>query len=116
MSTRRCWQASTGPIRLCVAIIPPRTKRMGFAGVQNFPTVGLIDGPFRENLEETGMRYRLEVEMHGPAHQMDLLTLALRVRRGRGRTDGQGRGRRRGGPHGTDHQRQHRRKNRPDAG
>src|ERR1700712_1961565 len=41
----------------------PELKRLGFSGVQNFPTVGLIDGTFRANLEETGMSYRLEVEM-----------------------------------------------------
>jgi predicted TIM-barrel enzyme len=47
---------------------------LGFAGVQNFPTVGLIDGIFRQNLEETGMGYGLEVEMIGAARQLDLLT------------------------------------------
>lgn len=47
---------------------------MGFSGVQNFPTVGLIDGTFRQNLEETGMSYALEVEMIRLAHQKDLLT------------------------------------------
>ncbi|HWA98457.1 MAG TPA: phosphoenolpyruvate hydrolase family protein [Pirellulales bacterium] len=47
---------------------------MGFAGVQNFPTVGLCDGLFRANLEETGMSYRLEVELIATAHAMDLLT------------------------------------------
>jgi len=46
----------------------------GFAGVQNFPTVGLIDGEFRANLEETRMGYDREVEMIGMARQMDLLT------------------------------------------
>ncbi|HUD63249.1 MAG TPA: phosphoenolpyruvate hydrolase family protein [Candidatus Sulfotelmatobacter sp.] len=46
----------------------------GFSGVQNFPTVGLIDGVFRQNLEETGMSYTLEVEMIRLAHHMDLLT------------------------------------------
>jgi predicted TIM-barrel enzyme len=46
----------------------------GFAGVQNFPTVGLIDGVFRQNLEETGMSYTLEVEMIALAHQKGLLT------------------------------------------
>jgi predicted TIM-barrel enzyme len=46
----------------------------GFSGVQNFPTVGLIDGTFRQNLEETGMSYALEVEMIGLAHEKDLLT------------------------------------------
>ncbi len=47
---------------------------IGFSGVQNFPTVGLIDGSFRQNLEETGMSYALEVEMIRLAHQKDLLT------------------------------------------
>jgi predicted TIM-barrel enzyme len=49
-------------------------KAMGIAGVQNFPTVGLIDGVFRQNLEETGMSYALEVEMIRIARSMDLLT------------------------------------------
>ncbi|HEY5585044.1 MAG TPA: phosphoenolpyruvate hydrolase family protein [Ruminiclostridium sp.] len=49
-------------------------KDMGFTGVQNFPTVGLIDGVFRQNLEETGMGYDLEVEMIRKAHELDLLT------------------------------------------
>jgi predicted TIM-barrel enzyme len=49
-------------------------KSLGFAGVQNFPTVGLIDGTFRDNLEETGMGFDLEIEMIGEAHEMDLLT------------------------------------------
>jgi predicted TIM-barrel enzyme len=47
---------------------------VGFSGVQNFPTVGLIDGVFRQNLEETGMSYALEVEMIRLAHEKDLLT------------------------------------------
>jgi predicted TIM-barrel enzyme len=47
---------------------------LGFSGVQNFPTVGLIDGTFRANLEETGMGYGLEVDMIGQAHALDLLT------------------------------------------
>jgi predicted TIM-barrel enzyme len=47
---------------------------LGFSGVQNFPTVGLIDGVFRANLEETGMSYGLEVDMIRDAHGMDLLT------------------------------------------
>jgi predicted TIM-barrel enzyme len=46
----------------------------GFSGVQNFPTVGLIDGLFRKNLEETGMGFGLEVDMIRLAHEMDLLT------------------------------------------
>jgi predicted TIM-barrel enzyme len=46
----------------------------GFSGVQNFPTVGLIDGTFRQNLEETGMGYGLEVDLIRTAHEMGLLT------------------------------------------
>lgn len=49
-------------------------KALGFAGVQNFPTVGLIDGTFRANLEETGMSYDLEVEMIARANARDMLT------------------------------------------
>lgn len=51
-----------------------QVQDLGFAGVQNFPTVGLIDGQFRANLEETGMSYDLEVDMIAMAHKMDLLT------------------------------------------
>lgn len=51
-----------------------KLKHLGFAGVQNFPTVGLIDGTFRANLEETGMGYDLEVDMVRAAHAADLLT------------------------------------------
>ncbi len=49
-------------------------KDLGFAGIQNFPTVGLIDGTFRSNLEETGMGFNLEVECIAAAHEMDMLT------------------------------------------
>lgn len=49
-------------------------KALGFAGIQNFPTVGLCDGLFRANLEETGMSYRQEVECIALARKMDLLT------------------------------------------
>ncbi|GAA0273060.1 phosphoenolpyruvate hydrolase family protein [Cryptosporangium japonicum] len=49
-------------------------RDIGFAGVQNFPTVGLIDGVFRANLEETGMGFGLEVDMIRAAHELDLLT------------------------------------------
>jgi predicted TIM-barrel enzyme len=49
-------------------------KRAGFSGVQNFPTVGLIDGQFRANLEETGMGFDKEVELIRLAHERDLLT------------------------------------------
>lgn len=51
-----------------------RLIALGFSGVQNFPTVGLIDGTFRANLEETGMGYGLEVEMIARARKLDLLT------------------------------------------
>jgi predicted TIM-barrel enzyme len=49
-------------------------KSLGFAGVQNFPTVGLIDGQFRANLEETGMGFQLEIDCIAAAHELDLLT------------------------------------------
>src|SRR5438046_10128221 len=58
-------------------LLRPFLKRLidlGFSGVQNFPTVGLIDGVFRANLEETGMGYALEVEMIRQARELDLLT------------------------------------------
>ncbi len=51
-----------------------QVKEIGFSGVQNFPTVGLCDGLFRQNLEETGMGYGLEVNMIRRAHELDLLT------------------------------------------
>lgn len=49
-------------------------RRVGFSGIQNFPTVGLIDGNFRKNLEETGMSYSLEVDVVARARKKDLLT------------------------------------------
>jgi predicted TIM-barrel enzyme len=49
-------------------------RELGFAGIQNFPTVGLIDGTLRKNLEETGMSYRMEVDCIAAAHDMGLLT------------------------------------------
>lgn len=51
-----------------------QVKDIGFAGVQNFPTVGLIDGTFRANLEETGMGYGPEVDMIKAANELDLIT------------------------------------------
>lgn len=51
-----------------------RLIQLGFSGVQNFPTVGLIDGMFRANLEETGMGYGLEIDLIQKAHALDLLT------------------------------------------
>jgi len=63
----------TDPFRV-MPVFLKQLKEMGFSGVQNFPTVGLIDGIFRQNLEETGMGYKLEVEMIRKAHELDLLT------------------------------------------
>lgn len=63
----------TDPFRVMDKFLE-QLKDMGFAGVQNFPTVGLIDGVFRQNLEETGMGYDLEVEMIRKAHALDMLT------------------------------------------
>lgn len=63
----------TDPFRLMDRFLR-ELREMGFAGVQNFPTVGLIDGMFRLNLEETGMGFSAEVEMIAQASDLDLLT------------------------------------------
>jgi len=63
----------TDPFRL-MPVFLRELKAMGFDGVQNFPTVGLIDGVFRQNLEETGMSYDLEIEMIREARGVGLLT------------------------------------------
>ena len=63
----------TDPFRLMPQFLD-EIRAAGFAGVQNFPTVGLIDGVFRANLEETGIRYEQEVDMIRLAHSRDLLT------------------------------------------
>ncbi|RFU29003.1 hypothetical protein B7463_g7342, partial [Scytalidium lignicola] len=63
----------TDPFRL-MPVFLKQIKEIGFSGVQNFPTVGLIDGSFRQHLEETGMSYEEEVKMIKLAHEMDLLT------------------------------------------
>lgn len=63
----------TDPFRLMPNFLQ-QIKQAGFDGVQNFPTVGLIDGTFRLNLEETGMGFDLEVDMIRQAHEIDLLT------------------------------------------
>lgn len=63
----------TDPMRIMDRFLI-QIRDLGFAGVQNFPTVGLIDGDFRANLEETGMGYDREVEMIRLARQLDLLT------------------------------------------
>ena len=63
----------TDPFRVMPRFLD-ELKRIGFSGVQNFPTVGLIDGTFRQNLEETEMGYDLEVEMIAEAHRKEMLT------------------------------------------
>jgi len=63
----------TDPFRL-MPVFLKQIKEMGFSGVQNFPSVGLIDGTFRANLEETGMGYDKEVEMVRIARDLDLIT------------------------------------------
>jgi predicted TIM-barrel enzyme len=63
----------TDPFRI-IPVFLRELKAMGFDGVQNFPTVGLIDGIFRANLEETGMSYSLEVDMIREARKLDMLT------------------------------------------
>jgi len=63
----------TDPFRLMSTFLS-ELKELGFVGVQNHPTVGLIDGSFRANLEQTGMGYGLEIEMIRLAHELDLLT------------------------------------------
>src|SRR5215468_9213336 len=63
----------TDPFRVMERFLV-EVKHAGFAGVQNFPTVGLIDGTFRQGLEETGMGYDKEVAMIAAAHALDLLT------------------------------------------
>jgi predicted TIM-barrel enzyme len=63
----------TDPFRQ-MSLFLKRVAEVGFSGVQNFPTVGLIDGLFRQNLEETGMGYGLEIDMIRQAHEMDLFT------------------------------------------
>jgi len=63
----------TDPFRMMDHFLP-QLKAQGFAGVQNFPTVGLIDGNFRANIEETGMSYAMEVDAIRIAHELDMLT------------------------------------------
>ena len=63
----------TDPFRL-MPVFLKQLKEIGFSGVQNFPTVGLIDGSFRANLEATGMSYDKEIEMINLAHGLDLFT------------------------------------------
>src|SRR6185436_15873018 len=63
----------TDPFRL-MRVFLLQLAAMGFDGVQNFPTVGLIDGQFRQILEETGMSIQLEIDMIAKAHELDMLT------------------------------------------
>ena len=63
----------TDPFRL-MPVFLKQLKEMGFSGIQNFPTVGLIDGTFRRDLEATGMGYDKEVEMVRHAHSLDMFT------------------------------------------
>lgn len=63
----------TDPFRM-MRVFLPQLRDMGFDGVQNFPTVGLIDGQFRQILEETGMGIQLEIDMIAKAHELNLLT------------------------------------------
>lgn len=63
----------TDPFRV-MDLFLKQLKDQGFNGIQNFPTVGLIDGDFRANLEATGMGYQLEVDMIREAHKLDMLT------------------------------------------
>src|SRR5438128_2948875 len=63
----------TDPFRI-IKLFLREVQAVGFSGVQNFPTVGLIDGQFRQNLEETGMGFAKEVDMIRQAHEIGLLT------------------------------------------
>ncbi len=63
----------TDPFMICDLFLK-ELQAMGFAGIQNFPTVGLIDGQFRANLEETGMGFDLEIDCIRAAHDLDMLT------------------------------------------
>ncbi|KAK6535835.1 hypothetical protein TWF281_000085 [Arthrobotrys megalospora] len=65
---------ATDPFR-DLSVFLPHLRSLGFIGIQNFPTVGLIDGNFRQNLEDTGMSYAKEVAMIKLAHSMDFLTV-----------------------------------------
>ena len=100
----------TDPFRL-MPVFLKQLKEIGFSGVQNFPTVGLIDGNFRANLEATGMGYDKEVEMiaAGARARSVHVPLCLR-RRTRPKAMAEGGGGHAGGPHGADHRRHHRRR------
>ena len=96
-------------------IFLPELARLGFAGVQNFPTVGLIDGVFRQNLEETGMSYALEVAMIAEASSLDLLTTPYVFSEADAVAMTEAGCRHHRVPHGPDHRRVDRRGDRADA-
>ena len=91
-------------------------KAIGFSGVQNFPTVGLIDGMFRANLEETGMGYALEVEMIAKARAKDLLTTPYVFNEAEAEAMAAAGRRHHRLPHGPDHRRRDRRADRAKLG
>ena len=105
----------TDPFRL-MPVFLKQLKEMGFTGVQNFPTVGLIDGNFRANLEATGMGYDKEIETIAEAHELDLLTTPYVFDPDAGEGDGQGRRGHAGGARRADHRRHDRRRGGADAG
>ncbi len=90
-------------------------KDMGFAGIQNFPTVGLIDGVLRTNLEETGMGFSHEIDCIAAAHELDLLTTPYAFDPDQARLTGPGGCRHRGCAHGAHDDRHDRGQDRQDA-
>ncbi len=104
----------TDPFRL-MPVFLEELKRIGFSGVQNFPTVGLFDGTFRANLEETGMGFGLEVEMIREARALDLLTCPYVFIGRRGPGHGRGRCGRARAAHGADDEGDDRRLDSQDA-
>ena len=104
----------TDPFRL-MDVFLDELIRIGFSGVQNFPTVGLIDGIFRINLEETGMGYDLEVERSAIAHEQGPADRAVRLRRRERGRDDERRRRRARAAHGPDHEGHDRREHGEDA-
>ena len=91
-------------------------RTLGFAGIQNFPTVGLFDGEMRQAFEETGMSYQLEVDIIRLAREMDLLTTPYVFNPVGSRAHGRGRRRPHRRAHGRDHRRLDRREELEDAG
>ena len=104
----------TDPFRL-MPVFLDELRRIGFSGVQNFPTVGLIDGTFRTGLEETGMGYGLEVDMIGIASRRGLLTAPYVFDPDQAAAMARGGRRRPRAAHGAHHGRCDRRRDRVDA-